>query len=591
MAEVEKKTNDKAKDSLRNQQIDEAKEMVPIKTITQNSLQGDKGTKVLEIIDNFERENDEMKKNDEEIAQNTISVGHNSFQTRLKVLAMEMNVVKTYFDKQINEIDDDSSKKLHNLQTHMNIVYADINNIKKIEKDLRIAENLSYELVKKIKEVFKKNAVNKEQGKKPEDDIEVPDYRSIVTVRGTKEDVTNCILKAQAALENGKYDRAEKLLLKAERIMPTKNARDLLNQVQTAHLKLYPEPAKTATKSVEQFKEEKLKAEYDSISAAKCLTVYEKAFTTGNLEKAERMLKKAKRFDSSLNVAGKLSLIKAAKTNAIKEEKQIQEIERAKTGTNADECRYKSMKDIVSNSSTETNPNNELTSSGTQFSQSDDENQTGMDMQIEKQEKQAKPALENSKYVQDETKDLVNEHRVVKEPKQRHERIENATDAVEQAKYTIVNEEVLKSEDDSINAVKCQTAFEKEFTTSNLKKHTDNKFAAYYLDMAKKAYEAGYVIEFKRNLNGARKYDADLTVKTEAKIKECFALKMHEKNTCMDLALEAYIVRQLDKAELYLLQAIQIYPNDDAQNKLQYIQDIRAESDDVAETSFRIQTP
>ncbi|XP_026331527.1 uncharacterized protein LOC113238890 [Hyposmocoma kahamanoa] len=203
--------------------------------------------------------------------------------------------------------------------------------------------------MRKIKMAVKKKSLNKVEVIKPEDDIEVPDYRSIVTVKGTKEDVTNCILKAKRALENEKFDRAESLLLKAERIFPTKNARDLLKQIRAAREpKKDPNPIEIATEAVEQvdtIKEEESKSGDDSVNAVKCLAAFERAFSAGNFEKAERMLNKAKRFDAELNIERKLSQVKAAINKKIMEEKRKEQIEKAiREYKNAGECLYKSMK-------------------------------------------------------------------------------------------------------------------------------------------------------------------------------------------------------------------------------------------------------
>lgn len=300
-------------DSTLNEQIAEVKAYLLKNTCVQNPLQDDQNPNHVKVPGEIQQINE----NDSVIEQNILLIANNSLRMRLKVLAMELNVVRKFSFKAIIENERDSLKEIFpNVEKCMDAVYiADqSNNAEKAENYLLLAENLSTKMMKKIKKVVKNISEEKKKAevKYHEDDTEVPDYRSIVTVRGTKDDVINCILKATTALENRKYDRAICLLLKAERICPTKNARDLLNKVQAAK-KTYQnlERIEVATEAKE---EEESIFEGDSISAAKCLTAFEKAFNTDDLEKAERMLNMAKRIDPSLDVREKLYLVNAEKT-------------------------------------------------------------------------------------------------------------------------------------------------------------------------------------------------------------------------------------------------------------------------------------
>lgn len=197
--------------------------------IIQNKYQS--GTESDQIIENHTFVHDIVKENVNSIDK----IANNSFQMRLKVLNMELNVIKTYCNKELLANENDTTNKIYNIETSISIAnsYLEINSFEEVENELLKAENLCAELVRKIKKV-----VNKMVNKKVEvikrdkkDDIGIPDYRSIVTVRGTREDVMTCILKAERAIENRRFDRAQSLLLKAERIFPTKNARDLLKDV------------------------------------------------------------------------------------------------------------------------------------------------------------------------------------------------------------------------------------------------------------------------------------------------------------------------------------------------------------------------
>lgn len=68
----------------------------------------------------------------------------------------------------------------------------------------------------------------------------------------------------------------------------------------------------------------------DTLSAVQSILVFERAFSSGDLVKAERMLYKAKRFDPSLNIEEELSLINEAKIHQGIEEKQKEVIEHTK---------------------------------------------------------------------------------------------------------------------------------------------------------------------------------------------------------------------------------------------------------------------
>lgn len=283
---------------------------------------------IVETNNNFTIEQDKVKKQklekDDDVKFDLIA--KNLIKMRLQILAEEMTVIKTYFHKELIDVDKDT---LNNIETYLNHsnTRPDINDIKDHEKSLLDAENLSTALMKKIKKVIKVNTTKKEL--KVQDNIVVPNYRSIVTVRGTKEDVSNCIIKAKAAMDNRKFDRAESLLLKAERMCPTKNARELLKLVQPA-IEPKLNPIEKATKALEQNninKQNILIADSDCINATKCLAVFEKAFTTGDLVKSERILNKARRFDPSLDVEEKLAVVNAAKKiiEEKRKEKQMQE--------------------------------------------------------------------------------------------------------------------------------------------------------------------------------------------------------------------------------------------------------------------------
>lgn len=297
-------------------------------------------------IQNRNEQDAEIKKNKNENDSDTEQqLAKNSFEIRQKVLAMQLNVVKTYFAKELIGNENVKMKEIIlNMETSMSTVNTaiDFKHFQKAEHEFLKVETLCAELMKKVKKVTNKEAVKKKEVKKHVQYTEISDYRSLVTVRGTKEDITNCLLKAKTALENGKYDRAERLLLKAERISPTTNARDLLKQVLAAkESKKTPEPIEKATEAIQvnTAKEEERKSEDDTINAFKCLTAFEKAFASGNLKKAERMLRKAKKFDSSLNMEEKLYLVEATKINKIKEEN-----EKVKRECKTDECQ---IKDII----------------------------------------------------------------------------------------------------------------------------------------------------------------------------------------------------------------------------------------------------
>lgn len=278
-----------------------------------------------------------------DIEQKMDLVANYLFEMRRKVLTMEISVVKAFIKNKLIENDNDTLQTVENdIEFYSSKLCAPLDD-EKLEI-LHTTENLSTELMKKIKEVIRKKAARTKEAEKSVDDIEIFDYRSIVTVRGTKEDVINCILKAKTAMETYKYDRAESLLLKAERIFSTKNARDLLKQVRAVkESKQNPQPIEQTTKAEEHVNtvtEEKLLSEDDSINAGKCLTAFKEAFIYGNLEKAERLLHKAKRLDPSLDVDEQLSLVKAVITS-----NNIAEIKKTKKECHtAGECLYKSMK-------------------------------------------------------------------------------------------------------------------------------------------------------------------------------------------------------------------------------------------------------
>lgn len=310
--------------------------------IKQNKYHGES------ILDQKTKNHKFVQDIDEDDMNNVHLIANNSFQMRLKVLNMELKAVETYFVKKLIDNENDTLNKMNIIETCISRLknVLKINNFE-VDNDLIIAENLSIELMKKIKKVLNKNIVNKEEVKKPKDITEVPDYRSIVTIRGTKEDVVNCILTAKKAIENGKYDKAERLLLKAERIFPTENARNLLIHVRSVkEQKLNIERIENALNVEEQAytaKREDSKFEKENKNVVKCLAVFEKAFIDGNFVKAERMLNNAKKFDSSLDIQEKMSLVKAALNNKIVKDKEKEEQAKIKNKS-AGEGNYKSMK-------------------------------------------------------------------------------------------------------------------------------------------------------------------------------------------------------------------------------------------------------
>lgn len=180
----------------------------------------------------------------------TILMAKYSVKMRHKILNMELTVLKTFYDNNLIKNDNETLQKIRNMEKSKGVnMDLDINDFKEAENVLLEAENLSNELMRKIKAALKKNTTQKEV-KKPAPNIEVPDYRSIVTVRGTEEDVINCILKADAAFNNKQYDKAERLLVKAERIFSTENARNLLKEVRDSKHSLNSESIEQSTESL-----------------------------------------------------------------------------------------------------------------------------------------------------------------------------------------------------------------------------------------------------------------------------------------------------------------------------------------------------
>lgn len=317
----------------------------PNNNAIQDLLYQYRNIKVLKIPDDFQQEvilnqHQSMSKldqetNNHELQQEIDPIKHkyneniklienNIFQIRLNVLIMEQKVVNTFYAKKVIANDNDTFTKMNIIKMYVNRLNFDTNNNDQVKNALLTAENISTELMNKIKEVVKIKTVKKEEVNKPEDDIEDSNYRSIVTVRGTREDVKHCILKAQTALENGKYDRAEKLLLKAERIIPTKNARDLLKQVRAAkEMAQNAELNEKCTEAVEivsnTVKEEveQSNSEVDSINTAKYLTHFKQDVFDYT------------RFDPSCNVEKNGSLHKAATHDKTKEAKRQMQIEKA----------------------------------------------------------------------------------------------------------------------------------------------------------------------------------------------------------------------------------------------------------------------
>lgn len=252
-------------------------------------------------------------KNYSDIDQNMLLLAENSIQIRLKVLAMELNVVKAFYDKELIQNANDSLNKITlNMLTEMSALNTLINNnySEMAKEKLLNIEKLCVELMKKVKNVIKKKAVKKEMKSVVHTDI--PNYKSTVTVKGTKEDVVSCILKADKAFDSENFDKAERLLLKAERMFSTKNARALLNRVRVARdAKGTPEFTEKSTESELSTVTVEKKPILDKASALECLNVFQKAFAEGNLDKAERMLMKAKRIDPLLHVDAELQLVKA----------------------------------------------------------------------------------------------------------------------------------------------------------------------------------------------------------------------------------------------------------------------------------------
>lgn len=55
-----------------------------------------------------------------------------------------------------------------------------------------------------------------------------------MTIEGNKDEAEKCIIVARAALKFGNIEKAEKFLLKAERLYPTTRAKELLARVRAA---------------------------------------------------------------------------------------------------------------------------------------------------------------------------------------------------------------------------------------------------------------------------------------------------------------------------------------------------------------------
>lgn len=361
MAGDEIKLIETAETLYHNEQIDEAVESLvnglkeyPSNNAMQNLLKQYRNIKYIKIPDDFQQELTENKHQSEsELNQETIThelqqetdpkqkydndinlIEINIIQMRLNVLIMELEVFKTFYTTKLIDNENDTYTKIDNIKMFVDTLAINTNNFEQLQNELLTTEKLSTEIMKKITKVVQTKTVEKEEVKKPEENIEIPDYRSKLTVRGTEEDVKNCIIKAQAALKNGKYDRAENLLLKADRIIPTKNGRDLLEQVRAAkkviqNSEINEKTTEAAEMGNKPVIENKLISEVDSINAAKCLTGFDKALIIGDFEKADEMLTKAIQFDPSLDVKERRSLLIDASNNKNIEEKRQAKIEEA----------------------------------------------------------------------------------------------------------------------------------------------------------------------------------------------------------------------------------------------------------------------
>lgn len=319
MAENDKENKEKSGHPTFNEQSDETKETFA-KNTTRNPSQGhqihkdDDNKDYREKLDTkFEQsEQNKLQKEIDSDSQNILEqdieaqnehkidsdihkpcpIALNSFKMRRKIIEMEVNIIKTYILKLLIEKDHDTENKLSNIETHFNKINSnlDIDDITMPSNDLLKAESLCTEIMKNIKLENKNRRKAKEAFTSTDsvfstvDDKEVPDYRSIVTVRGTPEDVSNCIVKARAAFDKGKYDRAENLLLKAERMIPTKNARSLLIEVIAAkEQQQNTKPIQKTTESKQALKDETK----SNLNTVNCVADSEEVFTSGNGDKIE----------------------------------------------------------------------------------------------------------------------------------------------------------------------------------------------------------------------------------------------------------------------------------------------------------------
>lgn len=254
----------------------------------------------------------------------------NRFKMRTKVLSLEVSVILKKYENGIANGPNNTvpvTGEIENLvaKIHKALKMTDLG---EAEKHLTEAERI-------YKDAYAK--IPKTKNKKDDDSTPIstelikrkhtPGPREKTTMPGNERDEDICIQKAKDAIKHKDFERAEKFLLKAERLLPTEEAKKWLRIVRVMASR--NESAETINNNSSQVepktsnepaKDADTTREDNQRIAKKITRIAETSFKEGNYEKAKLMLERAELLCPSEEAKATLQLIiqiKAEKEKSI----------------------------------------------------------------------------------------------------------------------------------------------------------------------------------------------------------------------------------------------------------------------------------